>query len=64
MAARNKRIAELATEEIKSQTGREAIFIELDLADLRSVKACAEEFLRRVSQKFLSASLSLTYPAY
>ncbi|KAK7466068.1 short-chain alcohol dehydrogenase [Stygiomarasmius scandens] len=46
LAARNKRKAELAIEELRRQTGKEAIFLELNLADLRSVKAAAEEFLR------------------
>jgi len=48
LAARNKRKAELAIEELRRQTGKEAIFLELNLADLGSVKAAAEEFLRCV----------------
>ncbi|ESK86522.1 NAD(P)-binding protein [Moniliophthora roreri MCA 2997] len=47
LAARSKKSAEEAIKEIKDQIGKEAIFIELDLANLKSVKACAEEFSRK-----------------
>jgi retinol dehydrogenase-12 len=32
--------------ELKEVTGKEAIFLQLDLANLKSIKAAAEEFLR------------------
>lgn len=50
MAARNRDNAERVIDEIKSETGKEAIFIQLDLADLRSVKACAKEFLSKENE--------------
>ncbi|KAJ8087222.1 hypothetical protein PM082_006052 [Marasmius tenuissimus] len=46
IAARNRTSAEEAINELLAQTGKEALFVELDLADLKSVKTCAEEFLR------------------
>lgn len=48
MASRSKAKAEQAIADLKQQTGREAIFLELDLANLKSVKKAAEEFLRSV----------------
>lgn len=46
IAARSKEKAEQAILDLKEQTGKEAIFLELDLSDLRSVKAAAEQFQR------------------
>lgn len=46
IAARNKEKCEAAIKDLQTQTGKEAIFLKLDLADLKSVKAAAEEFLR------------------
>jgi NAD(P)-dependent dehydrogenase (short-subunit alcohol dehydrogenase family) len=46
IAARSKSKATAAIEELKQVTGREAIFLKLDLADLRQVKQAAEEFMR------------------
>lgn len=46
MAARNEQKARAAIEELKQKTGKEAIFLELNLANLASVKRCTEEFLR------------------
>ena len=48
MLCRNKESAEAVIKEFKELTGKEARFIRLDLADLKSVKECAEEFLRCV----------------
>ena len=45
IAARNQKSAEAAIEELKEKTGREALFLELDLASLASVKKAAESFL-------------------
>jgi len=44
IAARSKEKAEQAIADLKDQTGKEAIFLKLDLSDLNSVKAAAEEF--------------------
>ncbi|PCH37266.1 NAD(P)-binding protein [Wolfiporia cocos MD-104 SS10] len=48
MASRSKDKAEAAIQELKEQTGKEAIFLELDLSNLTSVRKAAEEFLRHV----------------
>jgi retinol dehydrogenase-12 len=46
IAARNQASSEEAIRQLKQETGNEALFFKLDLADLRSIKASAEEFLR------------------
>jgi NAD(P)-dependent dehydrogenase (short-subunit alcohol dehydrogenase family) len=46
IATRNKDKSLSAIDELKKQTGKQAFFLALDLADLKSVKACAEEFLK------------------
>ncbi|KAA1476966.1 NAD(P)-binding protein [Dentipellis sp. KUC8613] len=46
MASRSKERCLQAIEDIKAETGKEALFIKLDLSDLASVKQAAEEFLR------------------
>lgn len=46
LAARNKSKADKAISELKQSTGKEAIFLELDLANLKSIKESAETFLR------------------
>jgi NAD(P)-dependent dehydrogenase (short-subunit alcohol dehydrogenase family) len=46
VAARNQEKASAAIERLQSLTGKSAIFLKLDLADLKVVKAAAEEFLR------------------
>ncbi|KAI0961006.1 hypothetical protein AcV7_000228 [Taiwanofungus camphoratus] len=45
MASRNKEKAEAAIKELKIATGKEAIFLELDLSNLLSVMKAAEEFM-------------------
>lgn len=45
MASRSEEKATAAIRESKEQTGKEAIFLQLDLADLLAVKKSAEEFL-------------------
>ncbi|KAI5888316.1 NAD(P)-binding protein [Schizophyllum commune H4-8] len=50
MLCRNKESTEAVIKEFKELTGKEARFIHLDLADLKSVKECAEEFLRTEKQ--------------
>lgn len=49
LAARSKEKAEAAIEDLKKQTGKEAIFLELDLASFSSIRKAADEFLRCVS---------------
>jgi len=48
IASRNAQKAEEAIEELKKETGKDAYFIKLDLADLKSVKAAAEDYTRCV----------------
>ncbi|TDL19930.1 NAD-P-binding protein [Rickenella mellea] len=47
MATRNKEKAQDAIKEIARDTGKEPIFLQLDLADLDSVKRAADEFLSK-----------------
>ncbi|KAL5524385.1 RDH1_2 [Sanghuangporus sanghuang] len=44
MASRNKEKADAAITELEKETGNEALFLELDLADLNSVKRAVEQF--------------------
>ncbi|KIM45672.1 hypothetical protein M413DRAFT_24821 [Hebeloma cylindrosporum] len=44
IAARSQGKAEEAIKELKEETGKEGIFLKLDLSDLKSIKAAAEEF--------------------
>ena len=46
MASRSKTKADEAIQELKEITGKEAIFLELDLASLASVRLAAKQFLR------------------
>lgn len=48
MGSRSKDKAEAAIKELKEATGKEAIFLELDLGSLASVRKSAEEFLTYV----------------
>ncbi|OCH84893.1 NAD-P-binding protein [Obba rivulosa] len=50
LAARSPEKAQAAIAELKEATGKEAIFLKLDLADLKSVKAAAEEYTSKESQ--------------
>jgi retinol dehydrogenase-12 len=47
IAARSRPKAEEAIKDLKTQTGKEALFLKLDLADLKSVKKAAEDFLSK-----------------
>ena len=47
LAARNKEKATRAIAALKEETGKDAIFLALDLASLASVKRAAEEFLAK-----------------
>ncbi|KAI0058525.1 NAD(P)-binding protein [Artomyces pyxidatus] len=60
LAARSEERAKAAIEELKTLTGKEAIFLKLDLSDLKSVKASAEEFLSKEKELhilFLNAGI-------
>jgi NAD(P)-dependent dehydrogenase (short-subunit alcohol dehydrogenase family) len=48
LAARSEVKANAAIAELKSVTGKEAIFLQLDLADITGVRRSAEEFLSYV----------------
>ena len=48
IAARSQGKAVEAIKELKEETGKEGIFLKLDLSDLKAVKAAAEEFHRCV----------------
>ncbi|KAF5337980.1 hypothetical protein D9758_014328 [Tetrapyrgos nigripes] len=50
LAARSRAKAEAAIEELRKETGREAIWLQLDLADLLSIKAAAAEFSSKESE--------------
>lgn len=47
VASRSQEKAEVAIKDLKDSTGKEALFLKLDLADLKSVKASAEEYLSK-----------------
>ncbi|EKM52468.1 uncharacterized protein PHACADRAFT_260896 [Phanerochaete carnosa HHB-10118-sp] len=47
LAARSRSKAEVAIKDLKDATGRDAIFLELDLSSLVSVRKAAEEFLSK-----------------
>ncbi|KAM5535833.1 hypothetical protein V8D89_010451 [Ganoderma adspersum] len=47
LAARSKEKADAAIAELNAATGKEALFLELDLASLASVKKAAEDFLSK-----------------
>ncbi len=46
IATRSKEKTEKAIEELRAKTGHDALFLELDLANLKSIKSAAEDFLR------------------
>ncbi|KAG1780841.1 hypothetical protein EV702DRAFT_963285 [Suillus placidus] len=50
IAARNQTASEEAIRQLKQETGNEAIFLKLDLGDLKTIKASAEEFLSKETQ--------------
>jgi retinol dehydrogenase-12 len=60
VAARNKDKAEAAITQLKEETGREALFLELNLGDLASVRTSASMFLsqeERLHVLFQNASV-------
>ena len=48
MASRSKSRAAEAIQELKTATGKEAHFLELDLSSLESIRKAAQEFMRLV----------------
>ncbi|KAH9037558.1 NAD(P)-binding protein [Lactarius hengduanensis] len=50
LAARSAQRANEAIAELKNETGREAIFLQLDLSDIPAVRKSAQEFLSKESQ--------------
>jgi len=50
LAARNQQKAEAAIHDLYQDTGKTAIFLKLDLANLQAVKEAAEEFLSKESE--------------
>ena len=48
IASRNQEKCEAAIETLRTATGKDAVFIKLDLASLSSVAVAAKEFLRSV----------------
>ncbi|KAI0650306.1 NAD-P-binding protein [Trametes meyenii] len=64
IATRSKQRAERAIEELREETGKEALFLQLDLGDLDAVKKAAEEFKQRESQlDALYLNAGILYPA-
>lgn len=47
MASRNRDAAYAAIEELHADTGKEAIYLHLDLMSLKSIRRAAEEYLRK-----------------
>ncbi|CCM06190.1 uncharacterized protein FIBRA_08432 [Fibroporia radiculosa] len=47
MASRSQEKAEAAINELKEQTGKEALFLQLDLSSLASIRRSAEEYLSK-----------------
>jgi retinol dehydrogenase-12 len=65
VAARSKHKAEAAIARLKEETGRTALFLELDLGDLASVRASAHAFLtleERLHVLFENASVPSPRP--
>ncbi|KAG9046314.1 hypothetical protein FS837_004628 [Tulasnella sp. UAMH 9824] len=56
MASRSKSRAEQAIADLKQETGKEAIFLELDLANLGKITKAAKEFIRCVFISLRSSS--------
>jgi retinol dehydrogenase-12 len=49
IGARSQVKADEAISKLRELTGKKALFLKLDLGDLKAVKAAAEEFLRYAS---------------
>ena len=57
VAARSEERAKAAIEDLKQTTGKEAIWLKLDLSSLQSVKAAAKEFLECVRVEALAVKI-------
>jgi retinol dehydrogenase-12 len=55
IAARNAEKAKQAVDDLKKETGKEALVLQLDLSNLHSIKAAAEEFTRCAIALFVFA---------
>ena len=55
IGARSQAKAEEAINKLRELTGKDALFLKLDLGDLKAVKATAEEFLRYASSVLIPA---------
>ena len=64
IAGRSKSKADAAIKQLKDETGKEALFIELDLANLKSVKKAAEEFMRHALYFILKGACQLTHSRF
>ena len=58
LAARNAQKADEAIAELKNETGKQAIFLKLDLSDIPAVRRSAQEFLSCV---FLSVCVFASF---
>ena len=45
MACRNKEKADMAITELKAETGKDALFLSVDLSDLKSIRAGSQDFV-------------------
>jgi len=57
IATRSEDRAKAAIEDLKQTTGKEAIWLKLDLSSLESVKAAAKEFLGYVRGEVLTVKI-------
>ncbi len=64
LAARSAQKADEAIAELKNETGKEAIFLQLDLSDIPAIRRSAQEFLSYVPVMFVSFSSRLTKHAF
>ena len=62
-ACRNETKAREAIEDLREVTGKEGIFLPLDLADLHSVKAAADIFMRCIFNEAILTLLQILYIA-
>ena len=61
LAARSSQKASEAIAELKNETGKQAIFLQLDLSDILTVRRSAQEFLSYVPPHWLSLCLNVSF---